>query len=734
MYAIVHRGWLGYALLTFVALSTSAAFARATPAEKCAASKYRLIGKTLRGRIACEVPAASGKHPADPECPARVQAAFVDGWARAEAAGACLPRTLVPVEVALDAIPREMLDRLRPSSAPSRCTAGKLDRAARYGMARLACSARASLKGWPPTHKAVVRCLAAGRARFMAAFRRLESRRDCQTTGDATAVAETLEQFVVCIDAALSGIDGGACGATTTTTTTTSSFTTVTVDGSSTTIPVTTTIGGGGTSTTTTVSTTTTSTSIPSSSTTITTTTSITTTTAGSTSTSTTSTTTMSTTTTSTTTSGGTSTSTTFLPCGGLFPVCLGDCPAGQTCTASTLGAACGCVVASTTTTTTLLPCGGLYPLCLGSCPDGEECTAGALAEPCGCVTTTVPTSTTTTTLLSCGGLYPICLGSCPTGQQCTGAGLADPCACVPVTTTTTVPTPPTTSTTLLACGGLFPVCLGSCPDGEACTGAGLAAPCGCAPITTSTTAPTATTTTTSTTTSSTLLACGGLFPVCLGSCPDGEECTGAGLAAPCGCAPITTTTLTSTTTSTTAVPTTSTTSTTSTTTSSTLLACGGLFPVCLGSCPDGEECTGAGLAAPCGCAPITTTTSTSTTTSTTAVPTTTTTSTTSSTTSSTLLACGGLYPVCLGSCPPGEECTGAGLAAPCACAPITTTTTTSSTSSTSSTSTTSTSAPTTTTTSTTLLPCGGVAPVCVGSCPPGLTCMGPFLSACTCQ
>jgi len=44
--------------------------------------------------------------------------------------------------------------------------------------------------------------------------------------------------------------------------------------------------------------------------------------------------------------------------------------------------------------------------------------------------------------------------------------------------------------------------------------------------------------------------------------------------------------------------------------------------------------------------------------------------STTSSTTTTTLLPCGGIFPACLGSCPPGQVCTAAGLALPCVCTP----------------------------------------------------------------
>jgi hypothetical protein len=62
----------------------------------------------------------------------------------------------------------------------------------------------------------------------------------------------------------------------------------------------------------------------------------------------------------------------------------------------------------STTTTTTVLTCGGVFPTCLGSCPAGLTCTADGTLSLCVCLvgsTTTVPSTTTTTTTLSgcCG-------------------------------------------------------------------------------------------------------------------------------------------------------------------------------------------------------------------------------------------------------------------------------------------------------------------------------------------
>jgi hypothetical protein len=456
-----------YATLLGVALVAGiSALARPTPAAKCMAARYRLVGKALRGELQCQAPVAAGKQADAAACSARVRATLQKGWQRS-GSSACAAASLETVTSELDGAGRGVLDLLHPTTAPSRCAAAKIDRAARYAQARLTCAARASQAGVPPTHASVVRCVHRARARLAVGFQRLESRFDCQTSRDATTVDETLESFVGCVDATLAG--GGACG-TTTTTTTTPGTTTTTANGggSTTTLPVT---------TTTSVTTSTTAAASTTTSTTSTTTTSSTSTTV------------------TTTVTTSTSTSSTLLPCGGLYPVCLGSCPAGQECSGDSLLEVCACqpitttttTSASTTTSSTLLPCGGLYPICLGSCPEGQACTGDSLLEVCGCqpiatTTTTTPSTTTTTTaapgstttttststtttitLLPCGGLYPVCLGSCPEGQACTGDSLLEVCACQPIVSTTT--------TTLLPCGGLAPLCLGSCPPGLSCTG-----------------------------------------------------------------------------------------------------------------------------------------------------------------------------------------------------------------------------------------------------------------------
>ena len=66
-------------------------------------------------------------------------------------------------------------------------------------------------------------------------------------------------------------------------------------------------------------------------------------------------------------------------PCGTTFPACLGDCPAGQTCTHGT--SACTCETPSTDA------CGTTFPSCNGACPPGLGCAFETLVtSQCGCV------------------------------------------------------------------------------------------------------------------------------------------------------------------------------------------------------------------------------------------------------------------------------------------------------------------------------------------------------------
>jgi len=73
---------------------------------------------------------------------------------------------------------------------------------------------------------------------------------------------------------------------------------------------------------------------------------------------------------------GPTSTTTTGPPTTTTAPVTTTTRLAPTSTTATT---------SSTTTSTTLLPCGGLYPVCLGSCPAGLKCKSDHLLGACVC-------------------------------------------------------------------------------------------------------------------------------------------------------------------------------------------------------------------------------------------------------------------------------------------------------------------------------------------------------------
>src|SRR5438552_4316332 len=97
--------------------------------------------------------------------------------------------------------------------------------------------------------------------------------------------------------------------------------------------------------------------------------------------------------------------------------------------------------------------------------------------------TTTTPTSTTTTTTRSTTTLTvpPTTTTARPTTTTITTTTQpATSTTSRSTATTTRVQTTTTTTRPLLACGGLYPLCLGSCPPGLTWTGSGLLGTCAC--------------------------------------------------------------------------------------------------------------------------------------------------------------------------------------------------------------------------------------------------------------
>lgn len=108
-------------------------------------------------------------------------------------------------------------------------------------------------------------------------------------------------------------------------------------------------------------------------------------------------------------------------PCGGTWPACNGECPAGEVCSdiGGTPYSSCGCLPAGST------PCGGVYPSCGdGDCPAGTTCLVdtftccgGVQISNCACLTGPPP---------------PPCGGTCPVGWNCVGPAPGFPETCLP--------------------------------------------------------------------------------------------------------------------------------------------------------------------------------------------------------------------------------------------------------------------------------------------------------------
>lgn len=210
-------------------------------------------------------------------------------------------------------------------------------------------------------------------------------------------------------------------------------------------------------------------------------------------------------------------------------------------------------------------------------------------------------------------------------GSACAGPGTSccDGCAGAPCIPTTTSTTSSTTTSTLGAgsCGNTFPLCNGSCPEGEYCTQNGPGSACLCALVPAET--------------------CGSApYPTCDGTCTGSGVCgpvqiytSVSGTVSLCACLDPTAT-------------------------------CTGSFNdgMCPGVCPAGKVCYGepepAGLGNCVGCLPLN-------------VPTTTATIPSTTTTTIAPSPCGDTFPLCNGNCPPGEYCGPDGGGSSCLCTPL---------------------------------------------------------------
>jgi hypothetical protein len=75
-------------------VASNAASASPSPAERCAASRLKVVGKLASASLACHATTATKQHPPQP-CITMATAAFAKAWEGAEANGGASPRRRV---------------------------------------------------------------------------------------------------------------------------------------------------------------------------------------------------------------------------------------------------------------------------------------------------------------------------------------------------------------------------------------------------------------------------------------------------------------------------------------------------------------------------------------------------------------------------------------------------------------------------------------------------------------
>jgi pimeloyl-ACP methyl ester carboxylesterase len=168
-------------------------------AGKCIASKLKAAGKLAQKQLGCHSKAIKKGEVVDAACLTKASDGVADGFAKAEGNGGCLTEgDLTQVEGLVDGSTNIALAALVTTPASeSACTAGKLKAAGKRASKLLKSHGKAVQKGPSKLPDDVAKAA----EKFDAAFVSAEEQADCQTTGDATAVAAS-------VDAGLDGLLG----------------------------------------------------------------------------------------------------------------------------------------------------------------------------------------------------------------------------------------------------------------------------------------------------------------------------------------------------------------------------------------------------------------------------------------------------------------------------------------------------------------------------------------------
>src|SRR5262249_23658205 len=177
--------------------------AASTPAQRCAAAQEIGAGRVVRDLVRC---GAAGL--ADGGCRARATGGFDTKWAQAEARGGCSATAdAAAIAGAVDASLGDLATHLDLTGAPSRCAAGKFQKAG----AAAQCALRCEATGERQAAAADPRCTQACAQRFIAGCGEGERAGDCRTTADCGPLTGRVQRFALDVAATVSGAAGLPC-------------------------------------------------------------------------------------------------------------------------------------------------------------------------------------------------------------------------------------------------------------------------------------------------------------------------------------------------------------------------------------------------------------------------------------------------------------------------------------------------------------------------------------------
>jgi hypothetical protein len=133
-------------------IASSVASASTSPAELCAASQLKAVGKLASASLACHAVTATTQHPPGP-CITAAMSAFEKAWAAAEAKGGCVTTATVTdaeaevggvVAAAVGELTGTPEGTLLTTPAARACAARKLAATAKDAKGQVACDTKAA--------------------------------------------------------------------------------------------------------------------------------------------------------------------------------------------------------------------------------------------------------------------------------------------------------------------------------------------------------------------------------------------------------------------------------------------------------------------------------------------------------------------------------------------------------------------------------------------------------------